>query len=68
MTYLRGADRAKTAATYRKRYEAGDTIRGIAFATGRSYGYTRKLLLEAGTTLRPKGFLRRGGSVQGATR
>lgn len=68
MTILRGTDRTTTAATYRKRYEAGDTIRGIAFSTGRSYGYTRKLLLEAGTTLRPKGFLRRGGSIRGANR
>jgi hypothetical protein len=68
MTYLRGPARAQAAATYRTRYEAGDTIRGIAFATGRSYGHVRALLLEAGTTLRPKGFLRRGGSVRGATR
>ncbi|WP_031514804.1 helix-turn-helix domain-containing protein [Streptomyces sp. NRRL F-5123] len=68
MTIHRGTDRTNTATTYRTRYEAGDSIRGIAFATGRSYGYVRNLLLEAGTTLRPKGALRRGGSVRSVAR
>jgi len=52
---LRGADRETTGARLRRRYEAGDTIRGIAAATGRSYGATRDLLIQAGTTLRTRG-------------
>lgn len=51
--HLRGAERAKTAERLKKRYEAGDTIRGLVALTGRSYGVVRALLLEAGTTMRP---------------
>lgn len=58
MTYLRGAARTDYGTTLRARYEHGDTIRDLQDHTGRSYGYLHRLLLEAGTTLRPRG--RRG--------
>jgi hypothetical protein len=51
--YLTGDERAATAARLRKRYETGDTIRGLVALTGRSYGAVRDLLLEAGTAMRP---------------
>lgn len=55
MTYLRGAARTVYGGALRARYEHGDTIRDLKTATGRSYGYLHRLLLEAGTTLRPRG-------------
>lgn len=39
----------------RKRYEKGASIRSLAQHVGRSYGYVHDLLIDAGTTLRPKG-------------
>jgi hypothetical protein len=56
---LRGADRDKTANELRKRYEAGDSIRALMTATGRSYGYIHGLLTHARTTMRPRGGPRR---------
>lgn len=58
MTHLRGTDRLQAAHDLQARYYAGDSIRGIAQATGRSYGYIHKLLAEAKTTFRPRGFQR----------
>jgi hypothetical protein len=55
VTYLHGHARARLANDLRGAYERGHTIQALANLTGRSYGYTRRLLLEAGTTLRPKG-------------
>ncbi|EMF31097.1 transcriptional regulator [Streptomyces gancidicus BKS 13-15] len=52
---LTGRARKEQARELRGRYEAGETIRGLAAAAGSSYGLTRTLLLEAGTTLRGRG-------------
>lgn len=56
MTHLKGAERLKAAHDLQARYYAGDSIRGIATATGRSYGYIQKPLAEAKTVFRPRGF------------
>lgn len=53
---LHGPARDQTAADLRTRYEAGDSIRGLAASTGRSYSYIRDLLVQAGTTMRPRGY------------
>jgi hypothetical protein len=47
--------RAELAASLRQQYETGISIRGLATTCGRSYGFVRKLLVEAGATLRPRG-------------
>lgn len=56
VTYLKGQARTDHAHELRARYEAGDTIRNLATAYGRSYGCIHALLLAAGTTMRPHGF------------
>lgn len=58
MTYLHGHARARLANDLRAAYDQGHTIQALANLTGRSYGYTRRLLLEAHTQLRPKGSTR----------
>lgn len=40
-------------------YESGHTIHYVAAFLGRSYGWTRDLLLEAGTQLRSQGCRRK---------
>jgi hypothetical protein len=37
------------------RYEQGASIRALAEATGRSYGFAHRLLVESGVTLRGRG-------------
>ncbi|MGR6915400.1 helix-turn-helix domain-containing protein [[Actinomadura] parvosata] len=54
-----GAERAQLAVAVAERYAAGDSVRGIAEAIGRSYGFVHRLLKEAGVTLRPRGGNRR---------
>jgi hypothetical protein len=51
--------RQATAAELKDRYEAGLSIRHLAAQTGRSYGTTRRILADAGTTFRPRGGDRR---------
>ena len=50
-----GADRSELAAQLKSRYDAGESIRGLAAATGRSYGFVHRLLGEAGVELRGRG-------------
>lgn len=52
--HLRGPVRAQMQARLRARYEQGATIRDLCAETGRSYGAIRDLLLQAGTTMRPR--------------
>lgn len=59
--HLTGEARTRTAADLRTQYEAGASIRQLAYTTGHSSSRVRTLLLEAGTTLRPPGVLRGGG-------
>jgi hypothetical protein len=39
-----------------RRYEAGESVRGLAASIGRSPGFTRMLLIEAGVTFRATGW------------
>jgi transcriptional regulator with XRE-family HTH domain len=48
-------ERMRTAQDLRLKYEAGMSIRDLAVASGVAWGTARTLLIEAGTTLRPRG-------------
>ncbi|PDP84466.1 hypothetical protein CQJ94_27730 [Glycomyces fuscus] len=54
-TRLAGEDRSALAAQLKSRYDAGESIRMLAAATGRSYGFVHRLLSEAGVELRGRG-------------
>ncbi|MGW5072373.1 helix-turn-helix domain-containing protein [Rhodococcus sp. NPDC004095] len=49
----------------RDRYLGGASIRSLAEATGRSYGFIRTLLTEAGVELRGRGGPNRRRAVHG---
>jgi hypothetical protein len=51
----RGRDRAALARYLVERYAAGESLMGLSADTGRSFGHVRKLLLDSGVTLRPRG-------------
>ncbi len=55
-----GVDRDKLAADLRKKYDSGSSIRALADATGRSYGFVHRILSESGATLRGRGGATRG--------
>ena len=59
-TRVTGAERNKLATDLKKRYDAGESIRALASATGRSYGFVHRILTETGVNLRG-----RGGAVRG---
>jgi hypothetical protein len=59
-TRVTGADRAKLAADLKKRYDSGESIRALAAATGRSYGFVHRILTESGVSLRGRGGATRG--------
>ncbi len=50
-----GAERDRLAADLRKKYDAGQSIRTLAAASGRSYGFVHRMLSESGATLRGRG-------------
>ena len=52
---LTGDSRRQLASRLRWSYERGATIRALAAESGRSYGSVRRLLTEAGATMRPRG-------------
>lgn len=54
-TRVTGADRGKLAADLKTRYDAGESIRSLASATGRSYGFIHRILTENGVALRGRG-------------
>ncbi|WP_026124337.1 MULTISPECIES: helix-turn-helix domain-containing protein [Nocardiopsis] len=54
-TRVTGTERSELATELKKRYDAGESIRSLAAATGRSYGFVHRLLTEAGVTLRGRG-------------
>lgn len=56
---LIGAAREHLVAGLVERYTAGVSIRELAEATGRSYGFVHAALLAAGVTMRPRGGARR---------
>lgn len=55
-----GAERDKLATDLKKKYSGGASIRDLAAATGRSYGFIHRVLLESGATLRGRGGATRG--------
>lgn len=60
-TRVTGSDRSRLATDLKSRYDAGESIRALADATGRSYGFIHRLLTETGVKLRG-----RGGATRGA--
>ena len=62
-TRVTGPDRSKLATDLKKRYDGGESIRALASATGRSYGFVHRILTETGVTLRGRGGATRGKAV-----
>ena len=62
-TRVTGADRTKLASDLKKRYDAGESIRSLAAATGRSYGFVHRILSENGVSLRGRGGATRSALV-----
>lgn len=54
-TRVTGADRSELATDLKNRYDSGESIRSLAAATGRSYGFVHRLLTETGVKLRGRG-------------
>ena len=52
---ITGADRARLAAEVCQKYQNGESIRNLAAATGRSYGFVHGLLVDASVPLRGRG-------------
>ncbi|MGH3322397.1 MAG: helix-turn-helix domain-containing protein [Streptosporangiaceae bacterium] len=59
-TRVTGAERDKLAAELKKKYDSGQSIRALAAATGRSYGFVHRILTESGARLRGRGGATRG--------
>jgi hypothetical protein len=55
-----GSAREKLATDLKKKYESGESIRALAQATGRSYGFVHRMLSESGVALRGRGGATRG--------
>ena len=54
-TRVTGEDRSRLATDLKNRYAAGESIRSLATATGRSYGFIHRILTETGVALRGRG-------------
>lgn len=54
-TRVTGNARTGLASDLKKQYEEGESIREIAEATGRSYGFVHRILSESGVKLRGRG-------------
>ena len=54
-TRVTGEDRNRLATDLKIRYDAGESIRSLATATGRSYGFIHRILTETGVALRGRG-------------
>ncbi len=65
-TRVTGPDRNKLATDLKKRYDSGESIRALANATGRSYGFIHRILTETGVTLRGRGGATRGKAMVGS--
>lgn len=64
-TRVTGADRSKLATDLARRYDDGESIRALASATGRSYGFIHRILTETGVSLRGRGGATRGRAMVG---
>jgi len=60
-----GNAREKLASDLKSKYESGESIRALAQATGRSYGFVHRMLSESGVTLRGRGGATRGKAKTG---
>jgi len=65
-TRVTGTERNKLATDLKKRYDSGESIRALANATGRSYGFIHRILTETGVALRGRGGATRGKAVTGS--
>jgi hypothetical protein len=54
-TRVTGSDRDRLATDLRRKYDGGESIRALAAATGRSYGFVHRILSEGGAPLRGRG-------------
>jgi len=54
-TRVTGSDRSRMASDLKSRYDSGESIRALALATGRSYGFIHRMLTEQGVALRGRG-------------
>ncbi len=50
-----GGARDRLASELKRKYEGGESIRLLASASGRSYGFVHRILSESGATLRGRG-------------
>jgi len=48
-------ERSQLRVKFARRYQKGESIRGLATASGMAYGTARNLLLESGVVLRGRG-------------
>jgi hypothetical protein len=55
-----GGERDRLSADLRRKYDGGASIRALADATGRSYGFVHRILTESGAALRGRGGATRG--------
>ncbi|MGW2031150.1 MULTISPECIES: helix-turn-helix domain-containing protein [Streptomyces] len=53
--WITGSARKELAEAFTKEYREGQSIRAIAEAHGRSYGFVHRVLTEAGAPLRARG-------------
>ncbi|MFH7339947.1 helix-turn-helix domain-containing protein [Streptomyces sp. KHY 26] len=53
--WITGGAREELAEAIAREYREGRSIRALAEAHGRSYGFVHRLLTEAGVPLRPRG-------------
>jgi len=63
---ITGDQRGSIAAEYVQRYNSGESIRTIADAAGRSFGFVHGLLKESGIELRGRGGATRGADAASA--
>jgi hypothetical protein len=54
-TRVTGSERSRLADELKRRYNEGESIRSLAAATGRSYGFVHRILIESGVDLRGRG-------------
>jgi len=55
-----GGERDRLAVDLRRKYDDGESIRSLASATGRSYGFVHRILSESGGQMRGRGGATRG--------
>ncbi|MGW5401539.1 helix-turn-helix domain-containing protein [Streptomyces sp. NPDC003952] len=61
---ITGEARETVAAQLKDAYESGESIRSLAEANGRSYGFVHRILTETGVPLRGRG----GAAMRGKPR